>query len=159
MGVSPGPSEEADLPPEPVGTARPAWARPSLVALVAAGGALGTLARALLADAVPHRTGDWPWATFAVNVTGAFVLGLLLEVLARQGPDQGRRRLVRLGLGTGFLGGYTTYSTFAVEVVQSAGTAPYVVGPAYAVTSVVLGALAAALGTALARRAPLGAGG
>ena len=67
MGVSPGPSEEADLPPEPVGTARPAWARPSLVALVAAGGALGTLARALLADAVPHRTGDWPWATFARN--------------------------------------------------------------------------------------------
>ena len=48
-------------------------------------------------------------------VAGAFLLGWLLEALSRGGPDEGRRRAIRLFVGTGIMGGYTTYSSFAVD--------------------------------------------
>ena len=73
--------------------------------VVALGGAVGTLARYGLSHAVPD-TGGVPVATLVENVVGAFLLGLLLEALARSGPDVGRRRLARLGLGTGLLGAF-----------------------------------------------------
>jgi CrcB protein len=113
---------------------------------------VGTLARAVLEDAAPAAADGVPWTTLGINVTGSFLLGLLLEVLTRTGLDTGWRRAARLTLGTGVLGGFTTYSTFAVEVSQRAGAAPHVIGPAYAVASVVLGAAAAALGYLAAHR-------
>lgn len=125
----------------------PAHRRPGLLGLVFAGGALGTLARALLESVFPAGTGAVPWATFAINVAGAFCLGLLLTVLGRLGPDDGWRRAARLGLGTGLLGGFTTYSTLAVETVHRWPA----LGSAYAVLSVVLGVGAAAAGLACAR--------
>ncbi len=131
---------------------RPAHHDPVLLGLITLGGAVGTSTRAVIENAVPSSPGGWPWATFGINVTGAFVLGLLLEVLARTGPDRGWRRRVRLTVGTGFLGGYTTYSTFAVEATGLTKDAPHVLGILYAVASVVLGVLAAALGYLLATR-------
>src|SRR6478672_12922157 len=93
--------------------------KPRTQALLAVwvGGTLGTASRYLIGLSVPHL-GRLPVATFGINVTGAFVLGVLLERLALGGADQGRRRLVRLAAGTGFLGGYTTYSTLAVDTVS-----------------------------------------
>lgn len=121
------------------------------LAWVAAGGTIGTLIRAALEGAFPAAPGAVPWTTLVINVTGAFVLGLLLESLALRGPDAGRRRDLRFFLGTGLLGGYTTYSTFAVETLQRFDPASLVVGLGYAVTSVGLGLLAVAGGFGLAR--------
>jgi fluoride exporter len=81
---------------------------------VSAGGVLGALARYGLTVAWPHRTGDFPWATWAVNVSGCFLIGVLMAVLTRRRPEQ---RLLRPFLGVGLLGGYTTFSTSMVEVL------------------------------------------
>nr|WP_206715178.1 CrcB family protein [Cellulosimicrobium arenosum] len=127
--------------------------RPSLVALaglVALGGAVGATVRALLEHVLAPVPGSWPWTTFAINVVGSFALGALLETLVRSGPDSGWRRGVRLGCGTGVLGGFTTYSTFVVEAERllTGGHAP--LGVAYALVSVVVGIGAACAGIALA---------
>lgn len=124
-----------------------------LVGLVFVGGTLGTALRAGLEDAFAPPTG-WPWATFAINLVGSFVLGLLLERLVRGGPDEGRRRAVRLGCGTGILGGFTTYSTFVLEVERLATDGETVVAVAYPLVSVVLGLALAAAGMTLAARLP-----
>lgn len=112
---------------------------------------MGTLIRAALSAVFPHEVGTWPWATFTINLVGAFVLSFLLEALGRRGPDTGVRRLIRLGAGTGVLGGFTTYSTFAVESVQTLAVAP-VIGLGYMTATVVCGPLLAAGGYLLARR-------
>lgn len=84
------------------------------IGLVFIGGAIGTCIRYLLSAAIPAWEG-LPVATFTINVTGAFLLGWLLETLSRGGSDHGIRRAIRLFVGTGILGGYTTYSSFAVD--------------------------------------------
>ncbi len=127
---------------------------PGTLAAVFAGGTVGTGVRAAIEAAFGAPAGTWPWATFAINVSGAFLLGALLEGLARLGPDTGRRRLLRLGLGTGVLGGYTTYSTFAVETLGLLQVGAWLGGIGYALGSVVLGFVAALAGVRLARWLP-----
>jgi len=136
-----------------VSQARPPHLRVHLLVLVFAGGATGTLARWAMGVTVPHL-GLVPAATFAVNVVGAFVLGALLEGLARRGPDEGRRRALRLTLGTGFCGGFTTYSALANDTgaLLRAGLVGHAL--AYALGTLVLGFAASALGIAVARRRP-----
>jgi fluoride exporter len=128
--------------------------RPSMLAVVAVGGTVGTAVRAAIALAVPD-VGGVPVAILAINVVGAFLLGVLLEALVRRGPDMGRRRLLRLGLGTGFCGGFTTYSALAVGAAELLRDGAVATGLAYAAGSVVLGAVAAwggiATGTAIGR--------
>ena len=87
-----------------------------VVAAVSAGGVLGALARFALSTAWPHEAGDFPWVTWVINVTGCFLLGMLMALIARRWPAQ---RYIRPFLGTGVLGGYTTFSTWAVETLQS----------------------------------------
>jgi CrcB protein len=122
-----------------------------MLAVVLVGGAAGTAAREGLVLAVPF-IGGLPLAILLINVAGAFVLGLLLESLARRGPDEGGRRLTRLGIGTGFCGGFTTYSTLAVGAAEllRAGTTGLAI--ADAVGSVLLGAVAAWLGALVGSR-------
>ncbi|HCX85617.1 MAG TPA: hypothetical protein DHV14_10890 [Micrococcales bacterium] len=124
---------------------------PTLVLLVAAGGAVGTAIRAIAENAAPAQPGAWPWTTFVINVTGSFVLAALVTGLGRRGPDEGRRRAVRLAVGTGVLGGYTTYSSFAVEADRLLGGGHLGTGLAYALVSVALGVGAAVLGVRTAR--------
>ena len=123
------------------------WFSPTALVLVVLGGALGVGARAALT--VPPATADAhpllvPGITLAVNVVGSFLLGLLLGALGERMPR------LRAFLGTGLLGGFTTYSAFAVQVVGTYSGAP-VVGLALALVSLFGGAVAAAVG--------LGAGG
>ncbi|GAA2080215.1 fluoride efflux transporter FluC [Aeromicrobium tamlense] len=124
--------------------ARPLYASPGALVLVLIGGAIGTAVRASLAEALPPAAGDWPWATFAVNVVGSFLLGALVAVVS--GREVGRLRYVRPALGAGVLGGFTTYSTFAVEVERLLTGGAVGLGLAYGVLSVLLGVLAAAAG-------------
>ncbi|MWB99477.1 CrcB family protein [Agromyces seonyuensis] len=117
--------------------------------LVFLGGCLGVALRFVLEAVWPAASGAWPWTTFAINLAGAFLLGLLLETLARGGPDEGLRRSLRLGVGTGVLGGFTTYSTFSVEADRLLGAAP-ALGFAYALVSILAGLVAAGAGMLLA---------
>jgi len=119
-------------------------------ALVAIGGAAGTLSRHGIAEALD---GDrlFPLATFLVNVTGSFALGALLAVLLVRDHSAPANRL-RLLLGTGFLGGYTTYSALAVETDTLLRGDHVALGLAYAVGSVVAGLMAASAGVAAGRR-------
>lgn len=126
--------------------------RARVLGIIFLGGTVGTFLRATLEDAAPAAPHGVPWTTLTINVVGALLLGVLLESLARIGPDTGWHRSARLGLGTGVLGGFTTYSTFALETVQRLTAGAYLIGVGYAVASVVLGIGAAAIGYRLAHR-------
>lgn len=118
------------------------------LALVAAGGASGTVARHALGEALP-AAGGLSVAVALANLLGALALGILVGVLTVRGDDAGPRRRLRLLLGTGVLGGFTTYSAFAVDVVALADRPLLALG--YAGGSLLLGVLAAACGLALGR--------
>ncbi|MHA7208748.1 fluoride efflux transporter FluC [Arthrobacter sp. MDT1-65] len=129
----------------------PPHRRPADLLLVFVGGMAGTLARFGLAGALPVPAG-LPLGIFLINITGAFALGLLLEALAQRGPDEGRRRAVRLLLGTGFLGGFTTYSALAVDSALLLGAGRAVEGLAYLAVSVLVGLVATGAGIAVGAR-------
>jgi CrcB protein len=120
-----------------------------LVLLVAVGGAIGTGVRAVLAAAIPEANGV-SWSIFGINVVGAFCLGLLLESLAMRGPDAGRRRATRLFVGTGILGGFTTYSTLAVDTAEFLQDGRFATGIGYALLTVVAGLAAVVVGLLVA---------
>ncbi|MCL3861121.1 CrcB family protein [Actinotalea sp. K2] len=127
---------------------RPMHLRAPLILLVAVGGAVGSGARYWLSGtlSLPHGL---PVATLVENVVGAFLLGVLLEALLRQGPETERIRLLRLGLGTGLLGGFTTFSTLALEVERFLAEGSPALAVGYGLGSMILGALAAVLGIAV----------
>lgn len=114
-------------------------------AAIFAGGALGACARALVDEALPPIA-SFPASTLAVNLIGAFLLGALLEGLARSGPDAGARKLVRLLLGTGFCGAFTTYGTFVQQVLFMLTGPEALLGAAYLGLSLVGGLAGALLG-------------
>jgi CrcB protein len=150
-------AQDGDLPLDPdldaaesaSGAPRPIHLRPGAMLLVFAGGTLGTAAREALSLAFPP-IGGIPYAVFGINITGALLLGVLLESLVRRGPDHGGRQRIRLLLGTGMLGGFTTYSALAVDTAHLIGSGSPGIGAAYAIGTVLLGAGATWAGIALA---------
>lgn len=133
-------------------TDRPPHLRWRFLGLVALGGAIGTGVRAAIAAAFPAVDGIG-WAILVINVVGAFCMGVLLESLALRGPDAGARRTLRLFVGTGVLGGFTTYSTLVDDTAKLLDTGRWGAGTGYALASVVLGVAAAAAGAWIAGRA------
>jgi fluoride exporter len=132
--------------------------QPDAVARVLAiglGGALGTLARYGAERALPAATTAFPWSTFLVNVAGSFVLGAILTlVVERWSPT----RFVRPFAAIGFCGGFTTFSTFAVEIVQRGQHGRVGLAAAYLLLSLLVGFAAAAAGIAVVRGHVLGVG-
>lgn len=123
------------------GRPRPIHHHKRYLALVAAGGAVGTAAREGITLTVAP-IGGFPIATFLINIVGAFLLGVLLEALSRRGPDAGTRRTLRLLLGTGALGGFTTYSTLATDTALLLHHGAALTAAGYALGTLLLGALA-----------------
>lgn len=127
----------------------PLHLRPRSILLVFVGGAIGTAVRYLLTLSVPPIAGV-PLITFLINVSGAFVLGWLLQSLALRGPDEGARRDLRLFAGTGILGGYTTYSSLAVDTDGLIAAQSVGLSILYAGATIVVGAAASVAGIAVA---------
>ena len=119
------------------------------VAAVFAGGAVGTLARALLSTAFPITPPHWPWPTFAVNIGGAFLLGYFTTRLQERLPLSSYRRPA---LGTGVCGGLTTFSTMQVEIVKMLDGGHLGLALGYAAASIAAGYAAIQVATAMVRR-------
>lgn len=128
----------------------PLHLHPASLTLVFAGGTTGVAAREALTLALPTPAGGVPWVILAINLSGAFVLGILLDVLARRGPDHGRRRTLRLLLGTGVIGGYTTHSALATDTALLIGGGSAGVGIGYGLSTVLVGGIATWSGIAIA---------
>ena len=121
-----------------------------MLACVAVGGTLGALARYGVGRVVHVSPDGFPRATFAINLSGAFVLGCFLTfVHERPWPA----RYVRPLFAIGFLGAFTTFSTMAVETVTLVKDGSVGLGVEYLLTSVALGVLVCALGVRAGRAA------
>jgi CrcB protein len=120
-----------------------------LLGAVAAGGVLGSLGRYTVGLALPHASGTFAWSTFLVNVTGSLAMGVLVVwVLAMAEPHPWLRPF----LGVGVLGGWTTFSSYALDIhaMVDAGREP--AAAAYLVGSLVVGLVAVGLGISLGER-------
>jgi CrcB protein len=111
---------------------------------------VGAVARAGLVEALPFDTGRWPWATFLVNIVGAFALGYFTTRLQERLPLSAYRRPL---LGTGFCGALTTFSTMQLELLDMLEAGHVGLGLAYAAVSVACGFVAVAVATNVVRRA------
>ncbi|MCW7942860.1 hypothetical protein AAW14_12600 [Streptomyces hygroscopicus] len=103
-------------PMAPSGQARrpsPWQGQGPVLAVVALGGALGATARYAASLWWPWRAGGFPWTTFGINLVGCAVIGVFMVVIT---DVWAAHRLVRPFFGTGVLGGFTTFSTYAVEI-------------------------------------------
>jgi CrcB protein len=119
------------------------------LAAIFVGGSAGAIARAELVVGLPYSVGSWPWATFIVNVLGAFLVGYFTTRLQERLPVSAYRRPL---LGTGLCGALTTFSTVQVELLGMLEADRVGLALAYALTSVVTGFLAVTLATNLVRR-------
>lgn len=140
------PEHAADSPSP---ASRPPFTQPRLVLYVFLGGVIGASGRLALELLLPWSRTGVPWAIVIANLSGAFLLGFLITALARRYPESPVQRDVRLFAGTGILGGFTTYSSFATDAVTLLGTEPaFAVG--YGILGVVAGLVTAAIGIWLA---------
>jgi len=121
-------------------------------AAVFAGGFLGTLLRYGVGEAFARDPGSWPWATFAVNVAGAFLLAYIATSLPAGLPPPGLRLPL---LTTGFCGALTTFSTMQLELLGMLDRSELLLAAGYGAASLAAGISAVAAATALARRGRL----
>lgn len=121
---------------------------PEILLVVAVGGALGSLARWSLGEWLDSTA--FPWATLIENVTGSLALGVLMVLVVEVWPAS---RYLRLFAGVGLLGGWTTFSTYALDLRGLLDAGELSLAGAYLAGTLVLGLLAVWLGIALTERA------
>ncbi|HZZ64519.1 MAG TPA: fluoride efflux transporter CrcB [Candidatus Baltobacteraceae bacterium] len=120
------------------------------VAVVAVGAAVGGVARYLIGAAFLQRLGPgFPWSTLVINVTGSFLLGIVVELALTRA--YGITPLVRIFVATGVLGGYTTFSAFSLDTLTLAGDGAFAPALAYAAGSVIVSVGATYAGMVIAR--------
>lgn len=122
--------------------------RGDVLTAIALGGALGSAARWGLAEAFPHSPNGFPWGTWTANVSGALLMGILMAYVVELGP---RRRYLRPFVGVGVLGGYTTFSAYALDARTLADAGALPLAATYAGTTLVVGLLAVVVGLVLGR--------
>jgi CrcB protein len=120
-----------------------------LAAAIVGGGVLGGLARYGLTEAFPTGATAFPWATFAINVSGALGLAVLLVVILEVLRPN---RLLRPAIGTGFFGAYTTWSSYMVQSDELLAHHRPLIAVTYFLVSAVAGLAAAAVGLLVTRR-------
>ncbi|MEU3663481.1 fluoride efflux transporter CrcB [Streptomyces sp. NPDC032940] len=120
-----------------------------VVAVVALGGGMGATARYAVSLAWPTHTGGFPWATFWVNASGCAVIGVFMVLITEVWAAH---RLVRPFFGTGVLGGFTTFSTYAVDSRQLFATGHVRTGLAYLAATPLAALTAVALAAWATRR-------
>jgi fluoride exporter len=116
--------------------------------VIAVGGALGSVTRWGIGRLLPWSVDRFPWATLLENVSGALLLGILMVLVVEVWPAS---RYLRPFLGVGVLGGYTTFSTYTLEIRDLLATGRVATAMAYLFISVVAGLLAVWLGLITAR--------
>jgi len=121
----------------------------SAVAAVALGGAVGASLRLALESLAPWQPAGFPWVTFGINVFGCLLIGALLAWLL---GSAGQPAWLRPFLATGLLGGFTTFSAFAVESVRLLDAGAWGTAGSYVAGSLVLGLLAVRVGARLGER-------
>jgi CrcB protein len=122
----------------------------AVLGAIAVGGALGALGRFGVATALPTATGAFPWSTFAINVSGCFLIGVLMVAITEVWTAH---PLVRPFLGVGVLGGYTTFSTSVVDFQRLVTAGAAATGLAYLAGTLVAALAALWLATVLTRAA------
>ena len=127
-------------------------AQPGVLFAIALGGMLGASARFELNQALPTAAGGFPWATFWENISGSFVLGVLLVLILERFPPT---RYLRPFLATGVLGAYTTMSTYAVETALLLKDRHFAIAIVYGLGSLAAGLAAAYGGIVFGRRMPV----
>jgi fluoride exporter len=120
---------------------------PRALAAIFLGGALGALARVGLSQIFPARNGTFPYAIFAINVVGAFILGYAVTYLHKHHSDP---TIPRAFVGIGFCGAFTTFSTMQLQLFEMLKLHAYVTAVTYIVASVVVGYAAVLASVALA---------
>jgi CrcB protein len=118
------------------------------LAAIYAGGVIGALARVGLAEAAPHGPNSWPWATFAVNMIGALLLGYFVARL-RDHPEDS---LAHPFLTTGICGTLTTFSTMQLELFEMVDAGNLALAAAYIAATLAVGFLFVRAGIALEHR-------
>jgi fluoride exporter len=117
--------------------------------LIAVGGALGSLARYAVGSTVANRMGSrFPYGTFVINLTACLIIGFSLTLMNRR---TGMNPAWRLLIPIGFVGAYSTFSTFEWETYVSLESGAFLIGALYVALSCLLGLLAVWLGAVLAR--------
>jgi CrcB protein len=121
-----------------------------VITAILIGGGIGSVARYLVTLIVTQRLGPgFPWATLLINVVGSIIIGIVFEL--SQTRMLGMSPLVRVFLMTGVLGGFTTFSTYSLDIVTLASERAFLLAAAYAIGSVFSGFIGAYAGMVLVR--------